>query len=142
MKQPVKGADELKLHYVAEFERTRGEGPEFGKQWGRAVKAFGELVAMRGLERAKRIVTTALQEDQRYMRRINPWEIAEDSNKHLAPRASAPVQQGSVQRKQTTVDPTLTSRAPAGAVARPERDADGARAGDRDDGGRYGGARR
>lgn len=59
-KPPVEGAHDLKLHYVAEFKRTRNEEPAFGRAWGRAVKAFGDLVTTYGLERAKRIVSAAL----------------------------------------------------------------------------------
>lgn len=99
-KDPVPGAHDLKLHYVAEFKRTRDAEPNFGKGWGRAVKAFGELVATHGLERSKGIVTQALSDQ--YTRRINPWELVDDANKHIAPggkRGGAQVQRGGTIRE-------------------------------------------
>lgn len=71
-KAPVEGAHELKLHYVAEFKRARTEEPEFGKGWGRAVKAFGDMVTAHGLEKAKRIVSAALA--AQYGSKT-PWDI-------------------------------------------------------------------
>jgi len=82
--QPVAGAHELKLHYVAEFEATRGATPEFGKQWSRAMKDFGELVTTHGLDLAKTICSNALRDE--YTRRINPWELIADANKHIGSR--------------------------------------------------------
>ena len=94
---PVAGAHELKLHYIAEFKRTRAIEPQFGKRWSRAMKAFGELVTTHGLDTSKQIVTRALG-DQQYTRRINPWELADDAMKHLGPRPAPfnarPVQKG------------------------------------------------
>jgi len=81
---PVSGAHELKVHYVAEFKRTRNAEPQFGKRWSRAMKSFGELVTNHGLEDAKRRVTRALSDE--WVRRINPWELAEDGNKFVGPQ--------------------------------------------------------
>jgi len=81
---PVAGAQELKLHYVAEFKRTRTIEPQFGKRWSRAMKAFGELVTTHGLETSKQIATRALGD--RFTRRITPWELADDAMKHLGPQ--------------------------------------------------------
>ncbi len=87
--QPVAGAHELKVAYVEAFEATRGTTPEFGKRWSRAMKAFGELVQTHGLDSAKAICSAALK--NQYCQRINPWELAEDANKHLGKRM-APAQ--------------------------------------------------
>jgi len=61
------------------------------------MKCFGELVTMRGLDLAKAIVTNALDADQAYNPKIDPWEIVTNSNK-LVGRPRKPkgvaVQQG------------------------------------------------
>jgi hypothetical protein len=93
---PVAGSHELKLHYVAEYERTRRTKPEFGKRWSRAVKAFGEMVKDHGLDGAKAIVTRALSDQ--FVKRISPWQLAEDANNHKGAaakgRPGVPVQRG------------------------------------------------
>jgi hypothetical protein len=75
-------AQALKLHYVAEFRRTRGCDPAISS-WSRAMKAFGELAALDG---AKAIITRALSDE--YTRRVLPWELVQDAPKHQgqAPR--------------------------------------------------------
>lgn len=78
---PVEGSHDLKLHYVAEYERRRGVKPEFGKQWSLAMKALGELVTAHGLDAAKGIVTRAFADDWVATNRCQPWEIARDANK-------------------------------------------------------------
>lgn len=92
------GTHELKLHFVAEFERVKGETPQFGKQWSRAMKAFGELVTTHGLERAKLIVGRGIADN---FRKPLPWRIAQDSVmyqgeqvKGFASRKGAPPQPG------------------------------------------------
>ena len=75
-------AHDLKIHYVAEFQRLRGATPAFGKAWGRAMMAFGELVQAHGIDAARGIVSRALIPDA-YRSRIQPWEISADSNKYL-----------------------------------------------------------
>lgn len=82
-KQPVEGAHELKLHYVAECERTTGTKPEFGKGWGRAVKAFSDLVTAYGLDTAKRIVTGALEAQWGSK---TPWAIRDNAVNYLQGR--------------------------------------------------------
>lgn len=94
-KPPVEGAHELKLFYVDGFKRTRGEQPEFGKAWGRAMKAFGDLVTTHGLERAKRIVGAAL--DTQFGSKT-PWAIRDNAVNYQggqAPRGRAPAPQRS-----------------------------------------------
>lgn len=78
---PVVGAHDLKLHYVAEYQRLKGATAELGPKWPRAMKAFGELVTTHGLERSKGIVTRALADN--FARRIMPWELADDALKWL-----------------------------------------------------------
>jgi hypothetical protein len=82
---PVEGAHELKLFYVAEFKRTRSEEPAFGRAWGRAVKAFGDLVTTYGLERAKRIVAAALA--TQYGSKT-PWAIRDNAVNYQGPQPS------------------------------------------------------
>lgn len=81
LKDPSPGVHELKLHYVAEFERTRNAKPNFGKAWSRAMKAFGDMLLAHKLDGAKQIITTALGDQ--WVRRINPWELRDDANKYI-----------------------------------------------------------
>jgi hypothetical protein len=61
------------------------------------MKAFGELLDKRSLEKAKAIVSRAL--DDPYTKRINPWELVQDANKHLgSPPQPARPRSVSVQR--------------------------------------------
>lgn len=105
-KDPAPGAHELKLHYVAEFERLRQVKPEFGPRWARAMKAFGELAKAHGLEGAKGLVSRALAD--KFTRRIQPWELVDDANKHLgpAPRSGPVVQRGGTVRESNWLDDT------------------------------------
>jgi hypothetical protein len=102
-KQPVEGANDLKLHYVAEFKRARADEPAFGKAWGRAVKAFGDMVTTHGLERAKRIVTGAL--DSPFGSKT-PWAIRDNAVNYqgtapVAARGRAPEPQRSHDQERT-----------------------------------------
>jgi len=77
------GAHQLKVHYLLEFKRLRGVEPVFTKrEWSRAMKAFGELAALKGIgvEGGKDVITRALTPDP-YRTRIQPWEIQQDVNK-------------------------------------------------------------
>jgi len=94
--EPSSDSHELKLHYVAEFKRHRGgEEPDFGKGWSRAMKAFGELAGTHGKTKAKVIVSNAMADA--FTRRINPWELVDDANKHLG-RPPQPGPRQAVQR--------------------------------------------
>ena len=75
---------DLKLHYVAEFERTRKAKAEFGRQWSRAMRSFRELHEVHGLELAKSIITAALSDS--FARRVTPWELVEDACKWVGER--------------------------------------------------------
>ncbi|MES1178957.1 MAG: hypothetical protein ABUL62_31870 [Myxococcales bacterium] len=77
------GAHQLKVHYLLEFKRLRGVEPVFTKsEWSRAMKALGELAALKGIGIAggKEVITRALAPDP-YRTRIQPWEIRQDANK-------------------------------------------------------------
>lgn len=84
--EPSADSHQLKIHYVEEFKKHRGgEEPDFGETWSRAMQAFGKLCRRKGgLTGAKGIVSRALADP--YVRRINPWELVEDANKHVGPR--------------------------------------------------------
>jgi hypothetical protein len=80
-KQP-EGTTEARDHYVVEFERTRGAKPEFGSAWGRAVIAFGGMVAVHGLVDTKQVITRALEQSATptFTPLIEPWDIAKRAN--------------------------------------------------------------
>lgn len=84
--QPSAESHQLKTHYVDEFRKHRGgEDPDFGDSWSRAMQAFGKMCRRKGgLAAAKAVVSRALADS--YVRRINPWELVDDWNKHVGPR--------------------------------------------------------
>lgn len=73
----------LRDHYVAELKRLRGADAVFvGSQWGRAMKALGAMANAAGPDRAKQAITAALSSE--FCHKVQPWEIANDLNRHLA----------------------------------------------------------
>lgn len=74
------GTDALKLHYVAELKRTRQADAVF-QTWSRAMRAFSDLIELVGKEKAEAVITTALADP--YTKRIQPWELLADANKHM-----------------------------------------------------------
>lgn len=75
----------LLTFYVKEFERARGVKPGFfGAEWGRAMKAFGQLADKVGPDRAREVITAALNDA--YARRVQPWDLARDANNYLGSR--------------------------------------------------------
>jgi hypothetical protein len=77
--EPGSVTDQLKEHYIAELLQHRKAQAKF-KSWSRAMKAFRELGELEGLDGGKLVITNALADE--YCRRIQPWELVDDSNKH------------------------------------------------------------
>lgn len=78
--EPNPLAHVLSVHYVAEMKRHRGVDVKF-RSWSRAMKAFGDIGNVCGEADGKRAISTATADP--YTKRIQPWEIADDLNKHL-----------------------------------------------------------
>ncbi len=86
---PHPHANELKVFYLAEFERLRGTTPGFSpKDWGRAMKSFGELADKVQVDRAKNVITNALA--SAFAHRVQPWDLSRDCNNYLGAKQTTP----------------------------------------------------
>jgi hypothetical protein len=73
--------DEMKKHYISRYEHRKGEPPDFGKNWPRAMLAFSALCGVRdGFDAGAQAVTNALANE--FNHRLLPWEIANELPKH------------------------------------------------------------
>jgi hypothetical protein len=89
-RRPPKGTPDpnvtvLRNAYVQAFTEAKGIEPKFSEaQWGRAMRAFKELLeATRSPELAKTIIRRALADEWQRKNGCQPWEIVRDMNKFV-----------------------------------------------------------
>lgn len=85
-------AQELKFHYIGEFQRSRGTQPGFGRDWSRAMKSLGLLADKVGLEGAKLVITNALDQKatESFRPPVEPWDLVRRCNTLLGATSTNP----------------------------------------------------